>query len=106
MFLEVFRGFSKALSETLSETLSELRVVLPLIVLPLETPAIFVSLTFRWDLKVFWEKKACTALLQCRTFLCPKKWRPQRKDFGARYGFPGFHRVFVSTTNLERKVFL
>ena len=39
-FLEVFRGFSKALSETLSEChfLSELRAVLPLIVLPLKTP--------------------------------------------------------------------
>ena len=40
-FSEVFRGFSKTLSETLSEChfLSELRVVLPLIVLPLKTPA-------------------------------------------------------------------
>ena len=40
-FSEVLRGFSKALSETLSEPifLSELRVVLPLIVLPLKTPA-------------------------------------------------------------------
>ena len=34
-----------------------------------------------------------------------KKWGPQRKDFGGRYGFPGFHRVFVSTTGLE-SVFL
>ena len=47
------------------------------------------------------KKKAYTALLQCRTFLCRKKWGPQRKDFGGRYGFPGFHRVFVSTTDLE-----
>ena len=36
-----------------------------------------------------------------RTFALPKKWGPQRKDFGGRYGFPGFHRVFVSTTGLE-----
>ena len=47
------------------------------------------------------EKKAYTALLQCTTFLCQKKWGPQRKDFGGRYGFPGFYRVFVSTTGLE-----
>ena len=47
------------------------------------------------------KKKAYTALLQCRTFPCQKKWGLQRKDFGGRYGFPGFHRVFVSTTDLE-----
>ena len=47
------------------------------------------------------QKKAYTALLQCRTFLCRKKWGPQRKDFGGGYGFPGFYRVFVSTTGLE-----
>ena len=45
VFREVFRGFSKTLSETPSQSaifLSELRVVLPLIVLPLKTPAIGV----------------------------------------------------------------
>ena len=47
------------------------------------------------------KKKAYTALLQCRTFLCRKKWGPQRKDFGGGYGLPGFCRVFVSTTGLE-----
>ena len=47
------------------------------------------------------KKKAYTALLQCRTFLCRKKWGPQRKNFGGRYGFPGFYMVFVSTTGLE-----
>ena len=47
------------------------------------------------------KKKAYTALLQCRTFLCRKKWGPQRKDFGGGYGFPGFYRVCVSTTGLE-----
>ena len=36
-----------------------------------------------------------------QNFSLPKKWGPQRKDFGGRYGFPGFHRVFVSTTDLE-----
>ena len=47
-------------------------------------------------------KKAYTALLQCRTFLCRQKCGPQTRDFGGRYGFlPGFHRVFVSTTDLE-----
>ena len=30
-----------------------------------------------------------------------KKGGPQRKDFGGRYGVPGFHRDFVSTTDLE-----
>ena len=34
-------------------------------------------------------------------FFAEKKWGPQRKDFGGRYGFPGFYRVFVSTTGLE-----
>ena len=47
------------------------------------------------------KKKPYTALLQCRTFLCRKKWGPQRKDFGGGYVFPGFCRVFVSTTGLE-----
>ena len=47
------------------------------------------------------KKKAYTALLQCRTSLCRTKWGPQRKDIGGRYGFPGFQRVFVSTTDLE-----
>ena len=46
-FLEVFRGFSKTLSETLSECHFPLRVagVLPLIVLPLKTPAIQARMT-------------------------------------------------------------
>ena len=47
------------------------------------------------------KKKPYTALLQCRTSLCRKKWGPQRKDFGGGYGFPGFYRAFVSTTGLE-----
>ena len=33
------------------------------------------------------KKKAYTALLQGGTFLCRKKWEPQRQDFGGRYGF-------------------
>ena len=48
-FWEVFRGFSKDLSQRPSQSaifLSELRVVLPLIVLPLKTPAILVSIIF------------------------------------------------------------
>ena len=56
-----------------------------------------------------WEKEsihrpAPVQNLKKVTFLCPKEWRPQTKDFGDRYGFPGFHRVFISdinTTNLE-----
>ena len=59
----------------------------------------FVNALFFWG--YFWEKKAYTALLQSRTFLCRKKWGPQRKDFGGGYGFPGYYRVFVSTTGLE-----
>ena len=34
-------------------------------------------------------------------FFAEKKWGPQRKDFGGGYGFPGFYRVFVSTTGPE-----
>ena len=58
---------------------------------------------FEQHLFVKWtgKKKAYTAPLQCRIILCRKKWGPQRKDFGRRYGFPGFHRVFVSTTGPE-----
>ena len=37
----------------------------------------------------------------CLCELCPQKWGPQRKDFGGRFGFPGFYRVFASTTGLE-----
>ena len=47
------------------------------------------------------EEKAYTALLQWGTCLCRKKWGPQRKDFGGRYGLLGFQRAFVSTTGLE-----
>ena len=47
------------------------------------------------------KKKAYTALLQYRTFLCWKKWGPQSKEFSGRYACPGFYRVFVSTTGLE-----
>ena len=52
------------------------------------------------------EKKAYTALLQCRTFLCRKKWGPLRNDFGGRCGLPGFHRVFVSTTGVVVVVYV
>ena len=53
-FLEVFRGFSKA-SQRPSQSaifLSELRVVLPLIVLPLKTPA-KITLTRRYPKLIF-----------------------------------------------------
>ena len=53
------------------------------------------------ELQLLGKKKAYTALLRCRTFLCRKKWGPQRKDFGGGYVLPGFYRVFVSTTGLE-----
>ena len=36
-----------------------------------------------------------------QNFSLQKKMGPQRKDFGGGYGFPGFYRVFVSTTGLE-----
>ena len=54
-----------------------------------------------FDFSFLGNKKAYTVLLQRRTFFCRKKWGPQRRDFGGRYGFPGFYRVFVSTTGLE-----
>ena len=47
------------------------------------------------------KKKAHTALHQWGSFLCRKKWGPQRKDFGGGYGFPGFYSFFASTTGLE-----
>ena len=34
-------------------------------------------------------------------FFAEKKWGPQRKDFGGRYGFSGFLGFFVSSTGLE-----
>ena len=34
-------------------------------------------------------------------FFADKNGLLQRKDFGGRYGFPGFYRVFVSTTGLD-----
>ena len=48
-FSEVFRGFSKTLSETSQSAifLSELRVLLPLIVLPLKTPIILAIVDAR-----------------------------------------------------------
>ena len=30
-----------------------------------------------------------------KNFCLPKNWGPQRKDFGGRYGLPGFYRVFL-----------
>ena len=48
-----------------------------------------------WRIPNSGKKKAYTALLQCRTFLCRKKWGPQRKDFGGRYGFPGIFIGFL-----------
>ena len=46
-----------------------------------------------------------TALPRWGTFLCRKKWGPQRNNFGGRYGFPSFYRVFIFTIVLE-SVFL
>ena len=69
--------------------------------------SVFGMVSFFWEVYVLinpkcaGKKKAYTALLQCRTFLCRKKWGPQRKDFGGRCGFPGLHRVFVSITDPE-----
>ena len=47
------------------------------------------------------KKKAYTALLQCRTFLCRKKMGSTEERFRWWIWFPGFYRVFVSTTGLE-----
>ena len=46
------------------------------------------------------KKKACTTCSSAELFFA-EKWGAQRKDFGGRYGFPGFYRVFISTTSLE-----
>ena len=47
------------------------------------------------------ERKHTPPCPSAGTFLRRKNWGPQRKDFGGRYGFPGFVGVFVSTTGLE-----
>ena len=48
------------------------------------------------------KKKAYTALLQCRTFLCRKKnGSHSGKISVVDMAFPGSYRVFVSTTGLE-----
>ena len=36
------------------------------------------------------EKKAYTACSSAELFFAEKKWGLQRKDFGGRYGLPGF----------------
>ena len=64
---------------------------------------------------LIWEKQASTALLQCRTFLCRKRWGPQRKDFGGRYGFlifigflypPPAWKDFFEARKVPQKIFL
>ena len=57
---------------------------------PSLTPSEILYVGFRCFSASSGKKKAYTALLQCRTFLCRKKWGPQRKDFGGGYGFPVF----------------
>ena len=44
------------------------------------------------------KKESIHRLAPVQNFSSWKKSEPQRKDFCGRYGFPGFHRVFVSTT--------
>ena len=52
------------------------------------------------------EKESIHRPAPVQNFSLPKKWGPQRKDFGGGYGFPGFYRhIFVSTTGLERFFF-
>ena len=48
-----------------------------------------------------WEKESVHRPAPVQNFSLQKKWGLQRKDFGGGYGFPGFYRVFVSTTGLE-----
>ena len=40
--------------------------------------------------KLCWEKESIHRPAPVRNFSLPKKMGPQRKDFGGRYGFPGF----------------
>ena len=48
-----------------------------------------------------WEKQSIHRPAPVQNFSLPKKWGPQRNDFGGRYGILGFYRVFVSSTGLE-----
>ena len=50
---------------------------------------------------MLWEKETIHRPAPVQNFSLQKKWGPQRKDFGGGYGFPGFYRVFVSTTGLK-----
>ena len=58
--------------------------------------------TIPWMCPVCWGKESIHRPAPVQNFSSlQKKWGPQRKDFGGGYGFPGFYRVFVSTTGLE-----
>ena len=50
---------------------------------------------------LFAGKKTIHRPAPVQNFSLQKKMGPQRKDFSGGYGFPGFYRVFVSTTSLE-----
>ena len=41
-----------------------------------------------------WEKESIHRPAPVRNFSLPKKWGPQKRDFGIRYGLPGFYKVF------------
>ena len=45
-----------------------------------------------------WEKESMHRPAPVQNFSLQKKMGSQRKDFGGGFGFPGFYRVFVSTT--------
>ena len=67
-------------------------------------PILPVNCSYLLDLLVLGElgkRKHAPPCSSAELSFAEKKWGPQRKDFGGRYGFSGFHRVFVSTTDLE-----
>ena len=48
-----------------------------------------------------WEKETIHRPAPVQNFSLQKKKGSTEEDFGGGYGFPGFYRVFVSTTGLE-----
>ena len=54
-----------------------------------------------WQSQKLGKRKHTPPCSSAHLFFAEKKWGPQRKNFGGRYGCLGFCRVFVSTTGLD-----
>ena len=58
-------------------------------------PVVFILPWFAWLLRLR-KRKHTPPCSSAELFFAERKWGLQRKDFGGRYGFPGFNRIFVS----------